>query len=64
MPFDSASPEFQLDSTLTPLQIIQSYKKYEEALDALPTPTVLVCKSARRASAVLIAYLVSHTSSQ
>jgi len=58
VPFDSSSPEFQLNSSLTPLQIIQSYKKYEAALDALPTPTVIVCKSSRRASAVLVTYLV------
>ena len=31
---------------------------YESALDSLPRPTVILCKSARRAGAVLNAYVV------
>lgn len=35
---------------------VLSYKRFEYALDSLPTPTAIICKSANRASAVFTAY--------
>lgn len=57
VPLHPASPEFTVDGA-NELLSVQSYRRFESALDSLPTPTVLICKTNRRASAVLMAYLV------
>jgi len=35
---------------------VLSYKRFEWALESLPTPTAIICKSANRASAVFAAF--------
>jgi len=55
VPFDSsihANP-----NSVYPITAIYEYTKYSEALDSLKTPTLLICQSNRRASAVIVAYL-------
>eukprot|EP00981_Chlorochromonas_danica_P008463 scaffold2193_cov179-Ochromonas_danica.AAC.42 len=58
VPFDPNALEYQPDNSLlaVPWQRVLAYKRYEEALLRLPLPTVLACKSGRRASAVYAAF--------
>lgn len=56
-PFDPSNPEFQVGNTDIHRAVL-AYKRFEDALDSLPTPTAIMCKSANRASAVLAAYKV------
>ena len=58
--FDSNEPEFNLHKAETTLPVpwitTLAYKRYEEAINASPKPLAIVCKTSRRASAVLAAY--------
>jgi len=55
--YDPNLPEYQLHAELHfPWQKILAYRKYEEALQKLPTPATIICKTSRRASAVYAAY--------
>lgn len=54
---DVGYPEYSATDS-KPLLAIQAYKRFENALKSLQTPTIVVCKTARRASAVIFAYLV------
>lgn len=57
IPLDPSLPEFQPNGRLEfPWQAVLAYKKFEFALDRLALPTVIICKSARRASAVYLAH--------
>lgn len=59
IPLDPNAAEFNLhqgSSPTFPWQHIATYKRFEEAINTLPTPLVISCKSARRASAVLAAF--------
>jgi len=58
LPLDVSDVEYATSGSCSPLQLLKSYKKYENALDSLPTPCAIVCKSSRRASAVLSAFMV------
>jgi len=51
-------PEFSGDNAnLTyPFQAVTTYRKMEDALERLPRPTAIICKSGRRAGAVYAAY--------
>jgi sulfur dioxygenase len=51
-------PEFSGDNTNLeyPFQAVKTFRKMEDALDRLPRPTAIVCKSGRRAGAVFAAY--------
>lgn len=50
--------EFGNDNSnlLYPWQAVTTYRKFADALDRLPRPTAIFCKSGRRAGAVLAAY--------
>jgi sulfur dioxygenase len=54
IPFAPSAASFQPGATYFDCQ--DAYSSFERALDRLPRPTVIVCKSARRAGAVLTAY--------
>ena len=57
-PLDPSLPEFQAGNTNTHIAAV-AYKRFEEAMDSLPTPMAVICKTANRASAVLAAYKVN-----
>lgn len=56
-PLDPNRPEYQAGNDNAEIAI-KAYREFEEALDSLPAPTAVVCKTANRASAVLAAYKV------
>ncbi len=56
-PLDPNAPEYQVGNTNAHAAIL-AYKRFEDALDNLPSPTAVICKTANRASAVLAAYKV------
>jgi hypothetical protein len=53
-PLDSSLPVYQ--GRPDPQLAVLAYKRFEHAIDSLPRPTVIMCKSSARASAVLAAY--------
>jgi Metallo-beta-lactamase superfamily len=58
IPHDSSEPVFQPNCLeLGTHAIVKKYVQFERALDSLPRPTVVVCKSNRRAGAVVATYL-------
>lgn len=57
VPLTLSMPAFQFASETFPIHALATFERYQRALDSLPTPTVVVCKSARRASAVVATYL-------
>lgn len=54
--FNPSKPIYQASCADYPYQVVQAYKAYEEALDSIPQPTLVSCKSGRRASAVYASY--------
>jgi DNA-binding LacI/PurR family transcriptional regulator len=56
-PLDPNAVEYQVGNTNAHAAIL-AYKRFEDALDNLPSPTAVICKTANRASAVLAAYKV------
>lgn len=56
IPLDASRPEYA--GNPNPHLATLAYKRFETALDTLPRPTAIICKSATRASVVLAAYLV------
>lgn len=61
IPLDINSQPFSSDTSSDnllprPLNALSIYSKFEKALTSIPRPTVITCKSARRASAVFAAY--------
>lgn len=52
---DVSRDAYKVDGDST-LAAAQEYKAFAAALDSLPRPTVIICKTARRASAVVAAY--------
>eukprot|EP00607_Mallomonas_marina_P010126 CAMPEP_0182419760 /NCGR_PEP_ID=MMETSP1167-20130531/4139_1 /TAXON_ID=2988 /ORGANISM="Mallomonas Sp, Strain CCMP3275" /LENGTH=391 /DNA_ID=CAMNT_0024594843 /DNA_START=114 /DNA_END=1289 /DNA_ORIENTATION=- len=54
IPFNSGDDSFL--PTAGPPESMRAFGAYADALDVLERPTVIVCKSARRASAVVAAY--------
>lgn len=58
IPLVASSPEYQSTGVGDDYfhAAVLSYKRYEYALDSLPTPTAIICKSANRASAVFAAF--------
>jgi sulfur dioxygenase len=48
---------FNADSPYLFIHALSAYSRFEAALDSLQKPTLIACKSARRASAVLATYL-------
>lgn len=61
VPLDPSRPEFSGDNSKLqfPWQPILTFRNFENAILRLPLPTVIVCKTATRASAVYAAYKVS-----
>jgi protein tyrosine phosphatase (PTP) superfamily phosphohydrolase (DUF442 family) len=55
-PLDACHSAYQADVASNPNVAILAYKRFEAAIDSLPAPIAIVCKSATRASAVLAAY--------
>jgi hypothetical protein len=62
-PLDPSAVEYQVGNTNIHATIL-AYKRFEDALDNLPSPTAIICKSATRASAVLAAYKVRFVSAR
>lgn len=58
IPLVSSSPEYQSAGAGDDYShaAVLSYKRFEWALESLPTPTAIICKSANRASAVFAAF--------
>ena len=58
VPLDPNDPAYQPNCLeLGTPAIIKKYVEFERALDSLPRPTVIICKSNRRAGAVLATYM-------
>lgn len=55
-----SAPAFQVDCD--PIKAVEMYTEFEKALDSLARPTVIICKSARRAGLVYAAYKVNNNS--
>jgi protein tyrosine phosphatase (PTP) superfamily phosphohydrolase (DUF442 family) len=59
---NSSDPEYNVTQSNVPIfpwQSLLAYKKFEEAIDSMPKPLLIACRSANRASAVFAAYKVS-----
>lgn len=56
VPFDPLAMQYQPSCSEAPLQVLASYSKFEEAIEFLPKPIIIACKSSRRAGAVYAAY--------
>lgn len=57
VPLTLSMPAFHFQSETFPIHALAAFEQYQRALDSLPSPTVVVCKSARRASAVVATYI-------
>lgn len=58
IPFNHSAPPYCGDQC-DPLQAVQAFGTYEAALDSLPRPTLVICKSSTRAGAVVAPYLAA-----
>lgn len=59
LPFNHASAPYCGPDSCSPLLAMQAYGKYEAALEELPRPTLVLCKSGARASAVVAPYVAA-----
>ena len=57
VPIDGAGPEFSSTGPVDPMAFMRTFGAVEKALDVMPRPTLITCKSGARASAILCAYL-------
>ena len=55
-PFDTDKLARDASAPLSDILLLKLYKQMETELDRLPRPTIIVCKSNRRAGAVVAAY--------
>ena len=56
VPFDPSSPQFQTGGGKSPYEALLQFNAFQSAIDSMPKPLIIICKSARRAGAVLAAY--------
>ena len=57
MPLCVDDAPFAMSGSCDPYLAVQAYSKYERAIDSLPRPLLVSCKSGRRAGAVIALYL-------
>jgi len=57
VPLDLSTSAFQFTDNSYPIHAIAAFENFQQALDSLTTPTVIVCKKNIRSSAVLATYL-------